>query len=265
MPRKLLQTQNNDPVNASFLTLENIQWWLYVSMTYLPPLNQRLFFLPCAGAFKTRGAHGGRKFISESTSHQFLKAIREDPLNEKVILSEPCTVIPYRLEADPLRPDYNLPIEFLSVQGEFIFIDRLSHFLLKIKQAQPTRQVVFYFGGSHHYFILHYANLLAGSPFEVVYHVPLNGTKDYAKGSQLFMAQVRAMEAAGVYTIPMPLSIEKELAKRAGRYTHKPFLLALIDAQHIGHCKTAIKETRVEVTPWSAFQTGFAQVYGQIR
>ena len=272
--KKTKEDREGKPFNASFLTLENIQWWLFITMTYLPPENKRLVFLPCAGGHKTRGklrendqgemVIDNRKFISESTSHQYMKAIREDPLNERVILSEPCTIIPVCLENHKLRKDYNLPVDFLSVQGEFIFIERLSHYLLKLKMAQPSRRYIFYFGGCHHFFILNYANKLAGSPFGIIYRVPKEGTCSYGRESALFMEEIREMERTGNFRIPIPISIEAELNKRTGRYTHKPFLLALIEAERIGNSKTEVKESRIEVSKKDAFVEGFSIVYFQI-
>jgi len=262
------------PLNASFLTLENINWWLWLTMNYLPPPDKRVFFLPCAGGFKTRNklrmnvqgemVIDPRKFISESKTHNVMKAIRDDPLNEKIILSEPLTLIPYSLESHEIRPDYNLPVDFLSVQGEFIFIERLSHYLLKLKCAQPDRKYIFYFGGAHHYFILDYSNILAGSPFEIIYKVPARGSAFFTPEAEKFMTEIREMETSGHFIIPEPISLQAELEKRAGRYTHKPFLLALIEAERLGASKTEVKETRIEISPRNVFQQGFGKIYSQI-
>jgi hypothetical protein len=270
------------PINPSFLTLPNINWWLYISTTYIPPLSKRVFFLPCAAALKTRiktedryinnqfvSASDTRKFISQSTSHQYLKAIRSDPSNECIILSEPLTIIPYRKEADPNRPDYNLPVEFLSVQSEFIFIDRLSQYLLKLKWVQPTRKYLYYFGASHHYFILHYANLLAANPctgetpFKIIYRVPLKGTQGYAKESTQFMEDIVNWESSIMPNLT-PLDISNELKKRTGRYTHKPFLLALTHAVHLGNNKIEITKTEIPLTESLCFQKGFGQYYSHL-
>jgi hypothetical protein len=270
------------PLNASFLTLENINWWLYISTTFVPALEKRLFFLPCAGALKTRqknkdrlinghevDASDTRKFISQSMSHQFMKSIREDSSNECVILSEPLVIIPYQFEADKHRPDYNLPVDFLSIQSEFIFIDRLSQYLLKLKWIQPQRRDIFYFGGAHHYFILHYANLLASNPltgecpFNIIYYVPKEGIKGFARGSEEFMNNIHQWEKEQMPILP-PLDIQKELKKRSGRYTHKPFLLALTHAERLGNSKTEIKQTQVPLADKLCFQKGFGQYFAQI-
>lgn len=273
------KNRDGKPFNATFLTIENIQWFLFVSMNFIPNENKRLIFLPCAGGHKTRGKKrlttsgeihfDHRKFISESTSHQFMKAIRDDPENEKIILSEPLTLIPYdrsneMWESHPLRPDYNLPVECLSVQGEFIFIERLALYLSKLKQIQKWREYIYYFGGAHHFFILHFANKLAGMPFEIIFKVPERGTIDYTKDSNQFMEEIREMERSGIYNIPKPLSLEGELHKRTGRYTHKPFLLALIEAERLGSSKSEIKETRYDVCRRNAFVSGFSEIYSEI-
>jgi hypothetical protein len=278
--KKRAEKGNEEPYNASFLTLENIRWWLYVSQNYIVPANKRVFFLPCAGGFKTRGKErindqgqtyiDNRKFISESTSHQFMKAIREDPQNECIILSEPCTIIPYCMEKSPMRPDYNLPVDFLSVQSEFIFIDRVSAYLLKLKRMDPERQFIYYFGGAHHYFILHYANLLAAdprsgeTPFQILFRVPERGTATFAKESTDFMTQIHSWELAQSFPSMDPRPLEAELSKRSGRYTHKPFIMALFHAQHLGNNHTEVKETRVPIANRNAFQNGFGEMYAEI-
>ena len=271
--------KEGEPKNASFLTLENINWWLWITMNYLPSPDKRAFFLPCAGGFKTRNKMrmntqgemvlDPRKFISESKTHNVMKAIREDAQNEKIILSEPLTLIPYDnqnglWESHPNRPDYNLPVDFLSVQGEFIFIERLSHYLLKMKCSQPERKYIFYFGGAHHYFILDYSNILAGLPFQIIYKVPAKGSAFFTSEAEKFMAEIHAMEASGSYIVPEPISIQAELLKRTGRYTHKPFLLALIEAERLGASRTEVKETRIEISSRNVFQEGFGKVYSQI-
>ena len=274
---------NGEPYNCSFLTLTNLRYWLFISNTFRPKKDKRLFFLPCANANKSRGKirkftdkHGNtkeitdnRKFISESVTHNFIKSIREDEKNEKVILSEPLAIIPYQYENHYLRPDYNLPVDFLSVQGEFIFIDRLSQYLLKLKYSQPDRKRIFYFGGCHHYFILRFANLLSANletgelPFEIVYKVPKGGIRGYASGATEFMEDIKNWEKTGFPDFE-PLSIEKELGKRTGRYTHKPFFTALIQAKRMGKSKSRTECKKIKLAGARAFQKGFSKLYAEI-
>jgi hypothetical protein len=297
--------KNEAFLNASFMSPENLNWYIWISMNYLPDPNKRLFFLPCAGGFKTRDKKrvlpsgeieiDTRKFISQSFTHNTMKPIRDDPLNEKVILSEPLTIIPYDSEStiidahgesqvvkhlwesSPMRPDYDLPAEDLSIQGEFIFIERLSLFLLRLKTLQPERKYVFYFGGHHHYFILYYANELAGEPFSIIYHIPRRGFAQNTTESERFMKEIYLMEQSGIYRIPEPVSLLSEFQDR-GRYTNKRFLIAEIQGQYTGpkhkpHSKTKlvgnglekVQESRIEVTKKDAFMKGFSQIYALIQ
>lgn len=268
------------PFNASFLTLPNIKWWRFVSKEYIVPPNKEIIFLPCAGAHKTRDKvrskivngieikyKDPRKFISESMSHNCMKKIRETPFLEKIILSEPLTIIPYSLEANEERPDYNLPCDYLSMQGEFIFIDRLSHFLLKLKLTQPYRQNLFYFGGSYHYLILYLANdftknILNKPAFNIVSCVPPGGTKDYSKYSQIFVQDIKNMIEKNEFPHTIDINLEKERKKR-GRYTHKPFIKALIDTKWIGKNKNDLEmeDIYINIAEINSYKKGFSEFY----
>ncbi|MBD3212943.1 MAG: hypothetical protein GF311_10075 [Candidatus Lokiarchaeota archaeon] len=96
-----------------------------------------------------------------------------------MILSEPLTIIPYTLEMHKLRPDYNLPASDLFIQSERVFVNQFALWLLKVKVAQPLRKYIFYVGATHHYFILHFANIVAGSPFELIYEISPRGLATY--------------------------------------------------------------------------------------
>nr|WP_147664672.1 hypothetical protein [Candidatus Prometheoarchaeum syntrophicum] len=95
--------------NASFMTPENIRWFNYVLMNWLPPKVGPFVFLPCGCANKTRSEKDPRKFFSQGMSHQFTSKNTRNENYSRIILSEPLTIIPYSLESHELRLDYNLP------------------------------------------------------------------------------------------------------------------------------------------------------------
>jgi hypothetical protein len=272
------------PFNASFLTLENIRWWHHVSINYSIPFNKEIMFLPCAGGHKTRDKirtklengfeisyRDPRKFISESMTHNCMKAIRECNNFEKIILSEPLTIIPYSLEQDSLRPDYNLPVDFLSVQGEFIFIDRLSQFLLKIKYSQPWRENIFYFGNSHHYLILYYANLLTQNiltkpAFNIIAKLPAGGSRSYSKEAEIFIQEIDQMFSSHTFTQTIIPNLSHELKKR-GRYSHKPFIESLNEIQWTGKSRNdnSTLNNNIKITDENRYKEGFLALYDPIR
>ena len=219
----LKKTADQPGFNSSFMTTLNIVWFHEV-MKWLPDREKPIVFLPCAAARKTRGKNNdSRKFISHSTSHQFLSAITRNEAYELIILSEPLTIIPYALEAHELRPDYNLPVDELSIQSEWIFIHQLSLYLLRVKNSQPTRKEIFYVGARHHYFILHYANELAGNPFEIIYKIPSNGIRDYASAAKEFNQTIQEYINTGELTwVKEKVSLTDHLKSR-GRYTDNKF------------------------------------------
>ena len=138
--------------NNCFFTNENNSWFVHALFWFPDPLKP-LVLLPCGRAEKTRAKYG-RKKISEGFTHNLMKAVRSDDHLEKVIISEPLTIIPYEIEMHPLRPDYNLPARDLSIQSEFTFQIRLGFWLSKLKRRQPERKFIYYVGATHHYFIL---------------------------------------------------------------------------------------------------------------
>lgn len=220
--------------NISFFTHENMLWFDQVILNWLPPRDKHLVFLPCGSAEKTRGkVRNGvvdeRKFISEGLGHNLLKPIREDETLEKVILSEPCTMIPYALESHPLRKDYDLPVSELCIQGENTFINQLALWLLKLKQSQPERNFVYYVGGCHHFLILHYANKRAGDPFRIVQEIPPRGLRDYTSSAAKMDQVIHDLEDRGIVPQLQPVhEIAMKFLKARGRYTHRKFWKSVI-------------------------------------
>lgn len=77
--------------NQSFFNVANVSWYNYV-VNWLPPKNKPLICLPCANGNKTRKKYG-KKMFSLSTTHQFLSAITRCEDFEKVVISEPLTIV----------------------------------------------------------------------------------------------------------------------------------------------------------------------------
>lgn len=106
-----------------------------------------------------------KKMFSHSTTHQFLSAITRCEDFERVVISEPLTIVPYALEGQ--HPDYNVPTEDLTIQDEVAFTIRLGNWLNIVKRKQPKRKYIYYIGGTHHYFVLKQTLEKARKPFKL--------------------------------------------------------------------------------------------------
>ena len=248
------KTADKQGFNNSFMTTQNIIWFHEV-MKWLPDREKPLVFLPCAAARKTRGKNNDlRKFISQSTTHQFLSSITRNKSYERVILSEPLTVIPYALESHPLRPDYNLPVKDLSIQSEWLFIHQLALFLLNVKNQQPTRQRVFYTGARHHYFVLYFANKIAEKPFELIYNIASNGIKDYSKVAGELNTALQEFLKTGNLSWTNEVMCFRSYLKSRGRYTDKKFWARIEMWQNEDLSEVTVCDQEESIT-------GFKQLY----
>lgn len=252
--------------NGSFYTPDNIKWFDFISEIWLPDPQKHLVFLPCAMGDKTRAKHG-KKVFSESTTHQFMRAIRTEERFEKVVLSEPLTIVPYEYELHYLRPDYNLPAEDLSWQEEVTFILQLADILLKIRLHQPERQQIFYCGGTHHYFILKFANIKMHSkygvePFEIIAVVPEGGSRGYSRGAEQLRQMILDLEE-GKSVVSREPDIETYLNSR-GRYTNLATWHYIVTVQRVGRVvkdKVAVKKARINVSKPKHIRDGFSFFY----
>lgn len=239
------------PKNESFMSMANLTWFHFV-INYLPPENKPVIFLPCGNANKTRGQNDGRKFISQGMSHQLMSKITRNPQYCKIILSEPCSIIPYELEDHPMRKDYNLPPDYLSIHAEFIFIHNVALYLIRLKMSQPWRTYIYYVGAAHHYFILFFANKLAGSPFEIIHEIPPRGIMDYAAGAEKMVALIDQTEKGDRPRLITP-NLEDHL-KHRGRYTNLRFWQQILLLQKT-HPSTEV------VCPPDQYKDGFLTLY----
>lgn len=174
----------------------------------------------------------------------------------RVILSEPSTIIPYSAENHELRKDYNLPPDYLSIQSEFIFMRQLALILSKIHASQPKRKLIYYIGGSHHYFILHYANKMIGSPFKLIFKIPARGIRDFASASKEFNQTIIDCETLGIKPDQQEILLSDYLSKR-GRYTNKAFWKSILILQKDEHSK-------IDICNKGARNEGFRELYVQI-
>jgi hypothetical protein len=184
-------------------------------------------------------------------------AVTREARFERVILSEPLTLIPYALEMHPRRPDYNLPVDHLSIQGEQIFIHQLALWLCRVKQAQPARKVAYYIGSTHHYLILKYANIAAGSPFQVIPRVPAGGLKDYATCAKAFRDEILGAEESGIPPLIVEPDIEKWLKSRSG-YTTR---VLWREIHYIRRVAGTIQAGIEPVSTDRDYATGFGDLY----
>ncbi|NMC08377.1 MAG: hypothetical protein GYA24_24430, partial [Candidatus Lokiarchaeota archaeon] len=232
---------------------DNMRWFARV-VNFLPDPAKPLVCLPCGSAAKTREKFG-KKMISQGLGHQLMSAVTREPRFERVILSEPCTIIPYALEGQ--HPDYNLPPQDLSIQSERIFINQLALWLARVKLAQPDRRFVYFIGGIHHFFILHFANEAAGRPFHLVREIPARGVRDYAEAAKRFHDTILATEASGQAPAQAPASLTS-LVQGRGRYTHRKFwhavLLEALDGEDVARSVEP-------VTSRAQAREGFADLY----
>jgi hypothetical protein len=239
--------------NANFMTIPNIRYFNLIMAEYLPPINKPLVFLPCGRANKTRTQTDLRKYISQGTTHQFMSKVTRCEDYEKVIISEPLTLIPYSYESHKLRPDYNVPPSALSIQCEMIFIRQLALFLYKLRIAQPERNFIYYCGAFHHYFILFYANKLLYKPFQIVHAVAQKGLIEYSKKAEELVKLINETESTKIMP-ELPIINLTDFLNARGRYTNKRFWQKIFMLQQ----KEVITQ---EICGENAWEEGFLPLY----
>jgi len=250
-----LKRQEEQPgFNSNFLTKENMRWFNTIALPWLPDPLKPLVLLPCGSAAKTREKYG-KKMISHSVGHQLMSAVTTDDRFERVILSEPLTIIPYQLEGQ--HPDYNLPPKDLSIQSERIFINQLGLWLSRVKVSQPERTFIYYLGPIHHYFILYFANEAAGRPFHIVHEVPPRGTAYYSRAADKFKQVILTTGATHTAPDQAPVSLTKLVSGR-GRYTHRAFWREILLERRVG---SEYKEYSEPVIAREEAEAGFANLY----
>jgi predicted RNA-binding protein len=222
-------------------------------------MKKPLVFLPCANANKTRAKYG-KKMFSHSTTHQFLSAITRCDDFERVVASEPLTIVPYALEGQ--HPDYNVPPDDLTIQDEAEFTIRLANWLNIVKRKQPRRKYIYYIGGTHHYFILQQANEKARKPFKIIYEIPEGGVKGYSSSAKHFKEVITNLEEKGVKPELKPVSLEKHIKSR-GRYTNRKFWEYITVIKNINTSKKnpIFQDEKMPVALRTEYYEGFLQMY----
>jgi hypothetical protein len=244
--------------NQSFFTTKNIYWYNY-AINWLPNKKKPLVFLPCANADKTRKEFG-KKMFSHSTTHQFLSEITRCNSFERVVISEPLTIVPYALEGQ--HPDYNIPPQDLSIQSEYEFIIRLANWLNIVKRKQIKRKYIYYIGSTHHYFVLKFANKIAKNPFKIIYEIPAGGTKSYGTSAKFFKQVIIDLEENSVKPILKKISLEKHIKSR-NRYTNKQFWEYINTLKNISknRLKPQFTDNAIPVASQDEYYQGFSQIY----
>lgn len=156
--------------NADFFSKENQTYFTHVLQTYRCDPHKPLVFLPCAST----------KPISKSRTHCYLSPLTRDDRFEKVIISEPQSVIPYSME--DLCPNYDFPPKDLTVKDREVYIRRIGIFLAKLAEIRSSR-ILWYIGGQHHLDILREAVEIE-KHFIVIGTVPPKGIRDYHRSAK---------------------------------------------------------------------------------
>ncbi|MBD3343107.1 MAG: hypothetical protein GF353_28680 [Candidatus Lokiarchaeota archaeon] len=168
--------------NADFYSHDNQAFYVKVLKEFNHKTEKPIVFLPCAS----------QKPISKSVTHGFLKAITKNENFEKIIISEPQTVIPYALEKH--CPDYDYPPGNLTIRDRWQLVRRLGIFLGFLKDKEPKRKRIYYIGSKHHCFILQDALLNVSYCFNLIYTIPAYGIRDYAKYAKEFSLIIKKIE-----------------------------------------------------------------------
>ena len=109
---------------------------------------------------------------------------------------------------------------------------------------------IYYIGGSHHYFILHYANKMIGEPFRIIFKIPARGIRDFASASKVFNQTITDCETLGIEPVQEEVRLSDYLNKR-GRYTNKAFWEAILVLQKDEHSKIKICNKNTRITGFS--------------
>jgi len=192
-----------------------------------------------------------------------MKAIRCDENFEKVIISEPLTIIPYEIEMHPLRSDYNLPAKDLSIQSEFAFQTRLGFWLSKLKRRQPERKYIYYLGATHHYFILFWANAMADYPFTIIHEIPPCGIRDYARSAEKLRDIIYELEDVDIIPLLKQPNFDQWI-KKIGGYSNRKFwesIQLLQKAVAIPNSRADFSMESIKVTSIENFREGFETIY----
>lgn len=246
--------------NNSFFTTKNIEWGNLVINWFPNPEKPLVFFSCCAGN-KTRKRFGKKMFYHTMT-HQVMSIVSRNENYERATISEPLILVPYSLEGR--HPDYNLPVQDLSVQSEIVFIRQLSLILLRIKQQQSQRKVIFYCGSTHHYIILKLANATANNPFRIIFRLSERGIATYAKMANTLNDDIINYQQHGIIPKLTEPNIKKYLKKRGRNTNRKVWNKIILSQKKKIEKKIVLEQSEILVCPKNAYQKGFLNLYQQI-
>ena len=123
-----------------------------------------------------------------------------------------------------------------------------------LHMKQPRRQRIYYIGGRHHYFILHHANIMIGSPFKIIFRIPIRGICDFGPASREFLSVINECETGGIVPKMKEVSLEKYLKSR-GRYTHKAFWRQILVMQNDKPSTISICSDRAAMSGFSDWKS----------
>ncbi|WP_457558287.1 DUF5591 domain-containing protein [Candidatus Harpocratesius sp.] len=167
--------------NADFYSKTNQEFYASILENFNFRTTKPIIFLPCAST----------KPISNSRTHCYMSALTRNSSLCKIIISEPQTIIPYEFEH--LCPDYDYPPNQLNQRDEWQLVRRLNIFLALLKEGNPRRKVIYYFGSKHHYKLLSKANRILNY-FGIISLIPPRGIRDYAHSAQFFLKVIENLE-----------------------------------------------------------------------
>jgi predicted RNA-binding protein len=167
--------------NADFYSNKNQEFYVKILKEFNFNTVLPIVFLPCAS----------QKPISKSRTHCYLSKITRNQNLERIILSEPQSVIPYRFEQ--YCPNYDYPPKMLHAFDRLQMVRRVGIFLEFLYNANSNRIRIYYIGSRHHLSVLHDANSI-NNHFKLIYSVPAKGIRDYASAANEFLKVIEKME-----------------------------------------------------------------------
>lgn len=141
--------------------------------------------------------------------------------------------------------------------------------LSNIRMMQPTREFLYYIGGTHHSLILKVANFYLPKPFKIIAYVPKEGIRGYAKAARKFAPMIDHLEAdSSRYDeiraqLPV-IDLHKFMKHDKGRYSHKPFWKTILISELVNRRIMQFKESKIDIASDRAIHQGFLKYYPEI-
>jgi predicted RNA-binding protein len=169
------------PKNADFYSNQNQEFYIRVLKEFNFKTSLPVVFLPCASV----------KPISKSRTHCYLSKITRNEKLERIILSEPQSIIPYSLEQ--FCPNYDYPPGQLHAGDRWQMVRRVGIFLHFLWENNEKRERIYYIGAKHHLNVLNDANNIM-KHFKIISIIPERGIRDYASAAETFIKTIENLE-----------------------------------------------------------------------